>query len=137
MRCLFFFSLVSKAVFMLPFSLVNSEIPHALIFFPPYSLANHIYCLCQRSVKNFSGMGCQQKCLEELESIWLLLSVFCGCKGTMQKGNSLACTDVYFPLVKVKAQPWHHSEKLSHTCFSFPFAIFGNENWKCCYRFGV
>lgn len=55
----------------------------------------------------------------------------------MQKGKSLACTDVYFPPVKVKAQPWHHSEKPSHTCFSFPLAISGNENWNCCYRFGA
>lgn len=53
-------------------------------FFPPYSLANLIYCLCQRSVKYSGGKGCQQTCLEKLECVWLLLSGFCNCKGTMQ-----------------------------------------------------
>lgn len=106
-------------------------------FFPPYSLAKLIYCLCQRSVKYFGGKGCQQTCLEKLECVWLLLSDFCNCKGTMQWGNSLACIDVCLSPVKVKGQPWHHLEKPSHTWFSFPFAIFGNENWKCCHRFGI
>lgn len=33
-------------------------------------------------------------------------------------------------------KPWHHSEKPSHTCFSFPLVISGNENWNRCYIFG-
>jgi len=37
----------------------------------------------QRSAKYFSGMSCQQTCLEEIENILLLFSGFCGCKEAM------------------------------------------------------
>lgn len=36
----------------------------------------------------------------------------------------------------IKMKPWHHSGKPSHTCFSFPLVISGNENWTRCYVFG-
>lgn len=32
-------------------------------------------------------------------------------------------------------EPWHCSGKPSHTCFSFPLVISGNENWNRCYIF--
>lgn len=35
----------------------------------------------------------------------------------------------------IKMKPWHRSGKPSHTCFSFPLVISGNENWNCCYIF--
>lgn len=36
----------------------------------------------------------------------------------------------------IKMKPWHRSGKPSHTCFSFPLVISGNENWNRCYVFG-
>ena len=32
-------------------------------------------------------------------------------------------------------KPWHRSGKPSHTCFSFPVVISGNDSWNRCYIF--